>query len=136
MTETNPPPIPPDEYNVLPTEPNPEARLWGMFCHLFALGGYIFPLGNLIGPLIAWLAKKNDFPFVDDQGKESLNFQITMLIAAACATVLMCAGIGSFLLIAVGIFDIVFIIVASVHANDGKTYRYPFCLRLIKMRET
>jgi uncharacterized Tic20 family protein len=54
--------------------PDKDARLWGMFCHLIAFSGYVVPFGSVLGPLIIWLIKKDEMPFVDDQGKESLNF--------------------------------------------------------------
>jgi len=114
-----------------------EARTWGMLCHLTALSGYIgVGFGFLLGPLIVWLLKKNEMPFVDDQGKESLNFQITMLIAFVVLSVLsiipfvFCVTIP--LLVAFLIANLVFIIMASLKANDGTVYRYPFALRLIK----
>src|SRR5688572_10608492 len=60
--------------------PTPDDRTWGMLAHLAALAGFIVPVvGNIVGPLIVWLTKKEQQPFVDDQGKESLNFQITMV---------------------------------------------------------
>lgn len=109
-----------------------DSRMWGMFCHLSAFAGYVFPFGNIVGPLVIWLLKKDQMPFVDDQGKEALNFQITMTIAAIVSTILIVAMIGAFLLMAVAIANIVFIVVATVQANAGVPYRYPFCLRLIK----
>jgi uncharacterized Tic20 family protein len=108
-----------------------QERTWAMLCHLSALAGFIIPLGGILGPLVVWLVKKDEFPVVDDQGKESLNFQITMVIAAAVAGVLILVAIGTVLLAAVGIYDIVMVIVASMRANKGERYRYPLCLRLI-----
>jgi hypothetical protein len=113
-------------------ETNPDARMWGMFCHLFAFAGFVFPVGNVIGPLVAWLIKKDQYPFVDDQGKEALNFQITMVIAMACAFVLVFVYIGLLLFPVIGIFDLIFTIIATIEANKGKRYRYPIALRLIK----
>ena len=107
-------------------------RRWGMLCHLIAFAGFVFPLGSVLGPLVVWLVKKQEFAFVDDQGKESLNFQITMLIAWAVAIVLHFVGIGVFVLAALGIFEIVMVIIATIHANNGERYRYPVNLRLIK----
>ncbi len=104
----------------------------GMLCHLLALSGYIIPLGNVLGPLIIWLLKKDTSAFVDDQGKESLNFQITVLIAVLVATATCLIGIGVVLLPAVGILSLVFVIIAAVKANSGERYRYPVALRLIK----
>lgn len=109
-----------------------DARTWAMFCHLGALAGYIIPFGNIIAPLVIWLIKKDESPFVDDQGKESLNFQISITIYALVALVLTLIIIGFFLLLAVGIFALVMVIVAAVKANDGEKYRYPLCIRFIK----
>ena len=108
-----------------------DARTWAMFCHLGALAGYIIPFGNIIAPLVIWLIKKDESPFVDDQGKESLNFQISITIYALVALVLTLIIIGFFLLLAVGIFALVMVIVAAVKANDGEKYRYPLCIRFI-----
>ena len=113
-------------------ETNPEARQWGMFAHLSSLAGLIIPLGNFVGPLVVWLMKKDTMPFVDDQGKESLNFQITVLIAALIAGATFCIGIGIILLPIVAIGAIVLAIMAGIKANEGVAYRYPFTLRLIK----
>ncbi|MBM2830869.1 MAG: orotate phosphoribosyltransferase [Gammaproteobacteria bacterium] len=71
-------------------------------------------------------------PFVDDQGKEALNFQITMLIAFIISFVLMFILIGFVLMGVVAVFDIVMLIIASIKANEGVRYRYPYAIRLIK----
>ncbi|MBM4204439.1 MAG: DUF4870 domain-containing protein [Gammaproteobacteria bacterium] len=102
-----------------------------MFTHLSALSGFIIPFGNLIGPFLVWQIKKNTMPFVEDQGKEALNFQITVTIAAIIAWVLMFLLIGFVLLPLVGLAALVFIILAGLKANSGEAYRYPFALRLI-----
>ena len=109
-----------------------EERTWGMVCHLSALAGYLIPFGNIIGPLIVWLIKKEEMPFVADQGKESLNFQITMAILAAICVVLIFVAVGIFLLFALGIINLILVVIATIKANDGQIYRYPFALRLIK----
>ena len=113
-------------------ETNPEARQWAMFAHLSSLAGLIIPFGNFVGPLVVWMMKKDAMPFVDDQGKESLNFQITVLIAALIAGATFCIGIGIILLPIVAIGAIVLAIMAGLKANEGVAYRYPFTLRLIK----
>lgn len=109
-----------------------EQRQWGMFAHLAALAGFVIPFGNLIGPLVIWQIKKNEMPFVDDQGKESLNFQITVAIALIVCVLLMVIVIGALLLPIVGIGALIFTIIGAVRANAGEHYRYPFTLRLIK----
>ena len=111
---------------------SPESRQWGMFAHLAALAGFVIPFGNLIGPLIIWQVKKDEMPFVADQGKESLNFQITVTIAAIVCFVLMAVLVGFLLLPLVGLAALVFIVIAAVKANQGEAYRYPLTLRLIK----
>ena len=109
-----------------------DEKTWGMLCHLIALSGFIVPFGCIIGPLIIWLIKKDEMPFVDDQGKESLNFQLTMLIAFIVAALLMVVFIGVFLVMVVAIFDLVMIIIATIKANDGIRYRYPWAIRFLK----
>jgi uncharacterized Tic20 family protein len=127
-----PPPPPPIDYAATGTPPDKDARTWGMLAHLSALAGYIIPFGNLLGPLVVWLVKREEMPFVNDQGKESLNFQITMTIALLICAALICVFIGFILLPIVGIIDLVFIIIAAIKANSGVVYRYPFTLRLVK----
>jgi uncharacterized Tic20 family protein len=111
-------------------ETNPEARQWGMIAHLSALAGFLIPFGNLVGPLVVWQMKK-EIPFVDDQGKESLNFQITVTIAVIVSIILMAVLIGLLLLPVIGIAAFILTIVAGLKANGGEPYRYPFTLRLI-----
>lgn len=113
-------------------ETNPEARTMGMLCHLLALSGYAIPLGWVLGPLIIWLMKKDQHPFVDDQGKQAINFQITMALAMIVSGLLIFVLIGILLLPALAIFDIVLTIMAAVAANNGTWYRYPFALRFVK----
>ena len=78
-----------------------------------------------------WLIKKDTMPFVNDQGKEALNFNITMAIAAIVCWILVFILIGFLLLPILVIFWLVFVVIATIKANEGTTYRYPFALRLI-----
>ncbi|MEI6534373.1 MAG: DUF4870 domain-containing protein [Verrucomicrobiaceae bacterium] len=104
----------------------------GMLCHLLALSGFLVPFGNLIGPLVIWLIKREEMPFVESQGKESLNFQITISIAVIIGIILCFVIIGFLLLPVIAIFALVCVILASIETANGKPYRYPFCIRLIK----
>jgi uncharacterized Tic20 family protein len=122
-----PPQAPPSQGDA-----SAEARQWAMFAHLSALVGFLIPLGSILGPLIIWQIKKNEFAFVDDQGKEALNFQITVLIAVIVCLVLSVVLIGFLLLPVVGIAALVLTIMGGIKANNGESYRYPFTLRLIK----
>jgi uncharacterized Tic20 family protein len=108
-----------------------EARTFGMLCHIGALAGYILPLGNVLGPLVFWLMKKDTHPFVDEQGKESLNFQITVTIAYAVFGGLSFFLIGIPFLLATGVAALVLEIIAGIKANSGISYRCPFTLRLL-----
>jgi uncharacterized Tic20 family protein len=112
--------------------PNREERMWAMLCHLVCFAQFMIPMGGIIGPLTVWLIKREEFPLVDDQGKEALNFQISVFIYAMIFAILILVIIGIPLLIFLGIFEIVMIIVAAVKANEGVPYRYPLNLRLIK----
>jgi uncharacterized Tic20 family protein len=115
--------------NVLPRE----ACKWAMICHIVALVGLLGNgIGFLLGPLLAWLIKKDDHPFIDEQGKEAVNFQITMFIAAFLSALLVLVLIGILFLIVVGILMIVFPIIAAIRANEGEHYRYPLSIRFIK----
>ena len=119
-----------------------DERVWATFCHLAAFAWFFVPkvpLGNMLGPLVVWLVKREHYPLVDDQGKESLNFQISMLIYTALLAVaffiLMFVLVGFLLLPLFGVLyllDIVLVIVASIKASEGKLYRYPLTIRLIK----
>ena len=112
--------------------PSQKARQWAMFCHFSAFLGMVFPFGNLLGPLIIWQLKKDADPFIDAQGKEALNFQITVSLAAVACMFLMLLLIGFALIALVGVGALVLTIIAGIKANEGVAYRYPFTWRLIK----
>jgi uncharacterized protein len=115
------------------TSPSAEERQWATFAHLAALLGLVvWAAGILLGPLIVWLIKRDTMPFVNDQGKEALNFQITVFLAGVVCTALIFVLIGIPMLAALAVFDLIFIIIAAVKSNEGVAYRYPICLRLIK----
>ena len=110
-----------------------ESRMWATFCHLAALVAYLgIPLGNIIGPLVIWLIKKDELPFVDNQGKESLNFQISMTIYSIVALFLCFVIIGIPILAGLVIADLVLVIIAAVKANEGIAYEYPITIRFFK----
>lgn len=121
-----------NEQPSIQREDDKQARTWGMLCHLAALAGYLGPLLNILGPFIVWIIKKNEFSFVDEQGKESMNFQITMTLLALFALLLIVVKIGFLLIFAVGIVNLVFVIIASVKTSNGESYQYPFKIRFIK----
>jgi uncharacterized protein len=110
-----------------------DVRTWNVLCHATALAGFFVPwAGHILGPLIVWLAKRSDSPEIDEHGKESLNFQISMLIYNVIAGVLCLVLIGFIILAILHILNLVLVIVASIQASEGKFYRYPMTIRLIK----
>jgi len=117
-----------------------ECRTWAMLCHLSALLQFFLPtLGNVIGPVIVWALKRDDHPFIDANGKESVNFQLSMTLYLWASgllfilTVYFCIG---FLFVPVililGVLDIVLLIIAAIKAYDGVLYRYPLTIRFIR----
>ena len=139
--------VPPNEVPTAPSEPSTppsaEERQWAMFAHLSALAGailtgHMFGWGCFIGPLVIWLIKKDTMPFVNDQAKEALNFNITLAIIGLILLVLTIGTffIGALLTVPVAVVVwvgwLVFTIIAAIKANEGVAYRYPFTLRLIK----
>jgi uncharacterized protein len=113
-----------------------DARIWGVLCHLTALLGIIgIPLGHIFGPLTVWLLKRNSYPFVREQGIESLNFQLSMTLYIALAAAFLYftkLGLGMILILIMAPVNILLVIIASVRAYNGETYDYPLKIRFIK----
>ncbi|MEE8450562.1 MAG: DUF4870 domain-containing protein [Thermoguttaceae bacterium] len=120
----------PESPEALP-DVRPEERTWGMLAHLSGLLIFAMPLANIAGPLVVWLIKKDEMPFVDDQAKEALNFQISATIYIILAGVSALALIGFVLFPAALLFHLIFTILAALKANEGVCYRYPLCIRFV-----
>jgi hypothetical protein len=111
--------------------PPRDARMWAMWCHLGALSGFIgIPFGNVLVPAVIWLTKRNDHPFIDENGKESLNFHVSLIFYFVIAVVLCLVFVGFVLLPVLYIGGIIFTITAAIRASDGAPYRYPMTIRL------
>ncbi|QDS90795.1 hypothetical protein EC9_50120 [Rosistilla ulvae] len=115
------------------------ANTIAMACHLCGLLGYLANgLGSIFGPLIVWILKKDEMPFVDAHGKEALNFNISVMLYGIALVVVtfLTFGFGMFLTVPLGlglvVFHVYFAIRAALAANEGEMYRYPFTLRLLK----
>jgi uncharacterized Tic20 family protein len=147
-------------------QPSPESlsareeRTWAMVAHLSAFAGHVFPFAHIIAPLIVWLVKRDTSAFVNDQGKEAVNAQISVTLYAIigiplCLVVVgapllfvlwatqmaplmipavpFCLGLGVLILLPlIYVANFILIIVAGIAANEGRAYRYPFIFRLIK----
>ncbi|MEJ7586314.1 MAG: DUF4870 domain-containing protein [Ferruginibacter sp.] len=108
------------------TIPSSDEKTIAILSHILAL------FTSFIGPLIIYLLKKDQSAYVADHAKESLNFQITMIIAYIISFILMIVLIGILLIWLLSIANLVLIIIATIKASDNKIYRYPFNLRIIK----
>jgi uncharacterized Tic20 family protein len=113
-----------------------DERTWAMAAHLSALLVLILPtFGNVVGPLIVWLMKRDTLPFVAQEGKEALNFQLTQTIILLGCTALSFTCVGAFIAVPVALADLIFLIVmaiiAAIKANEGQAYRYPLTWRMI-----
>jgi uncharacterized Tic20 family protein len=120
------------------TEEEKYARTWAMLCHLSALAGCFLPyFAHLLAPLAVWLLKRNDHPLIDTHGRESLNFQISMLIYSAVGTALLFVSVIGILLIAPFLLfsyvvNIIAVALAAIRASEGRAFRYPLTLRLLQ----
>ncbi len=107
-------------------------RNWAMLCHLSAFAGYFFPFGGVIGPLICWLSRKDESQWVNQNGKASLNFQLSILLYMILAAPLSIIIIGIPIIIFLGVLEIICIIIASIRASKGEEYRYPISIPFIQ----
>lgn len=122
---------PPYGQNLAPLH-TPDERNWAVGCHLSSLSGYIgVPFGHILGPLIIWLIKKDGSQFLDEVGKETLNYNISIILWFILCIPLMFILIGFFLFGALAILDIVVTILAAQAASKGEHYRYPLTIRFI-----
>jgi uncharacterized protein len=115
------------------TAPSENERTWGMLAHLSALAGLVLPLiGIVLGPLLVWLARREESEFVAGHAKEALNFNISVLLGALACMLLMLVFVGFLLGTALFIAWLVMTLIAAIKASEGHPYRYPFSLRLVK----
>jgi len=103
-----------------------------MYIQLSAFTGYFIPLGSIIVPVVLWMIWQEKDPYIDEMGREAVNFQLTMLLYYIICTALFIFLIGLVLIFAAMIFHITFIIVGAVQTSRGASYRYPMIIRFIK----
>jgi len=138
--QTQPPPPIAPLSTPPPSNPESQARMWNMLCHLSALAAFAgVPFGNILGPLIIWQIKKNEFPSVDLHGKAALNFQITVTIAAVIGAALafmlsfFCVGFLLFpVVVLIVLAGMILAIIAGIKANNGEDYKYPYSIEFVK----
>lgn len=121
-----------DENGNLLVSNDKDARIWATLCHIS--GGLVVfqvPFLHILGPLAVWSWKKNEYSFVADQGKEALNFQISMALYGLVGWILTMVLIGWLILGILVVINLILIIDAALKTKRGEKYRYPFNLRLI-----
>ncbi|MEL6651401.1 MAG: DUF4870 domain-containing protein [Bacteroidota bacterium] len=109
-----------------------DEKTWGMLVHLSSLSGFFLGAGWIIAPLIIYLVKKDEMPYVAEEGKKALNFQLSMLILSIISGILTILLVGFIGLLAVFIMQIIFPIIAGLRARDGEDYRYPLTYDFIR----
>ncbi len=120
-----------EEIGISPEITREESN-WATFCHLAAFAIFILPpVGHIIAPLILWLLKRHDSAFIDEHGKEAVNFQISISIYAVFCFVLIFLLIGLPVALVLFLFWAICIIYAAIQANDGMSFRYPLTIRLL-----
>jgi uncharacterized protein len=117
----------------LDSPPSQDERTWGMLSHLSAFVGLVVPLlGAILAPLIIWLAWRDRSPFVGEQAKEALNFNISVAIGGLVCGLLTVVFIGILLGIVLFFCWLALTILAAIRASEGVPYRYPLNLRLVR----
>lgn len=122
---------PENPYKSPDSNPRKQGDNWAMLCHISALIGFVIPFGHILGPLVIWLFKRDEYAAVAFHGKEAVNFQIAMTIYFFIAALMIFIFIGMVLLPLLAIFWFIWMILASLRAADGQPYRYPLIFRLI-----
>lgn len=107
-------------------------RNWAMFCHLSAFAGFFFPFGGIIGPLICWLSRKDESLWVDENGKASMNFQLSILLYIVLVIPLCFILVGIPIIVFLGLLKIICIVSASIKASKGEKFRYPLAIPFIQ----
>lgn len=112
-------------------EINNESKNWALLAHLSSFAGYIIPFGNIIGPLIIWITKKDTSPFIEEHGRTALNFQISLLIWVTISGLLCLVFIGFFFLFGLMILDLIYTILNAIKASNGQSAKYPLTIKFI-----
>jgi len=116
-----------------PGFPSSEERNWAVFAHLGGFALYLlgFALGHILVPLVIWLLKREESAFIGSNALEALNFQISVTLYSLVVGALCFVLVGFVLIPVLMGFHIVFMIIASMKASQGESYRYPWTLRLL-----
>lgn len=109
-----------------------KANEWSMFVHFSLFAGYVIPLAGLIVPIMLWQIKKDEWPIVDQHGKNVVNWIISMIIYFVISGILCLVLVGFILIPILIVLDIVFPIIGGIKANQGEVWKYPLTIPFIK----
>lgn len=112
-------------------DPSSDEQTWGILTHAAGLAGFAVPFGNILGPLLVWLIKRDESRFVDENGKAALNFQLTWTVGIIVVSLTLLIGIGFVLVPIVILAWLVLVVVAMIRASDGQVYDYPLTIDLV-----
>jgi uncharacterized Tic20 family protein len=111
---------------------SPKERRIAAICHLSGFIGFLIPpIGHLLGPLLVWLIYRDKSLFIDDQGREAVNFQLSTTFYVIASSLLVFIFVGMFLMVILSVFWLVFVVVATVRSSQGSLFRYPLNLRIL-----
>jgi uncharacterized Tic20 family protein len=108
------------------------ARTSAAAAHLSTFAGLIVPFGSIIGPLAVWLTRRDRDPFIDQAGREALNFGISIAIYGAVLLLAALMLVGIPLLLVGVVAWVVLASLAADKASQGQAYRYPLTMRLVR----
>ncbi len=113
-----------------------DAKMWATLCHLAGFLSFVgIPFAGVIGPLAIWLVKREEHPLIDENGREALNFQLSLVVYSIigfllCVTVIgMVIGIP--LLLALFVIEIILLAVGAYKTSQGEEWRYPLTIRML-----
>ena len=121
----------PDEETTSETDVSSDERTWGILVHASAFAGLFVPFGNILAPLVVWLIKREESEFVDANGKQALNFQITWTVIVVFALFSLLVGVGLILVPLVALAWVILVVLATVRASENEVYDYPLTVDLI-----
>ncbi|WP_041522226.1 DUF4870 domain-containing protein [Gilvimarinus agarilyticus] len=107
-------------------------RTYSMLLHFSQLCGFVVPICGWIAPLILWIIKRED-PYIDQQGKVVFNWIISSFIYFVVCVILMMIVVGVFLMVALGVVSIIFIIIGAIRAKDGVIQNYPMSISFFRV---
>jgi hypothetical protein len=108
-----------------------DERTWAILVHASAFAGLFVPFGNILAPLVVWLIKREESEFVDANGKQALNFQITWTVIIVFALFSLVVGVGLVLVPIVALAWVILVVLATVRASENEVYDYPLTVDLV-----